>query len=95
MFRPLMLAHPLEGEDMAKVAAELDRYLAEWKWDGIRVQIAATSGGVRLYSRTGDDISATRSRTWSRRALRGVLDGELLVKRGRGRSPRSTTCSSG
>ena len=56
---PLMLAHPVEGEDVAKVAADLDSYLAEWKWDGIRVQIAATSGGVRLYSRSGDDISNT------------------------------------
>ena len=42
-FRPLMLAHPVEGEDVGKVVAELSSYLAEWKWDGIRVQIAATA----------------------------------------------------
>ncbi len=81
VFRPLMLAHPVEGEDVAKVAADLDSYLAEWKWDGIRVQIAATSGGVRLYSRSGDDISNTFPDLVEAVAFRGVLDGELLVKR--------------
>jgi DNA ligase-1 len=81
VFRPLMLAHSVEGEDMAKVAADLDSYLAEWKWDGIRVQIAATSGGVRLYSRSGDDISNTFPDLVEAVAFRGVLDGELLVKR--------------
>ena len=81
VFRPLMLAHPVEGEDVAKVAAELDRYLAEWKWDGIRVQIAATAGGVRLYSRSGDDISNTFPDLVESVTFQGVLDGELLVKR--------------
>jgi DNA ligase-1 len=81
VFRPLMLAHPVEAEDEAKVTAELDRYLAEWKWDGIRVQIAATACGVRLYSRSGDDISATFPDLIEAVAFRGVLDGELLVKR--------------
>ena len=32
---------------------------AEWKWDGIRVQLVATTGGRRLYSRGADDISDT------------------------------------
>ena len=81
VFRPLMLAHPVEGEDVAKVVAELASYLAEWKWDGIRVQIAATSGGVRLYSRSGDDISNTFPDLVEAVAFQGVLDGELLVKR--------------
>ena len=34
VFRPFMLAHPLED---ARV--DLADYAAEWKWDGIRVQI--------------------------------------------------------
>ncbi|MFL5336875.1 MAG: cisplatin damage response ATP-dependent DNA ligase [Geminicoccaceae bacterium] len=80
-FRPLMLAHPVEGEDVCKVVADLSSYVAEWKWDGIRVQIAATSGGVRLYSRSGDDISNTFPDLVERVSFRGVLDGELLVKR--------------
>src|SRR3546814_12209598 len=33
-FRPFMLEHPLEGKGI-----NLDDYAAEWKWDGIRVQI--------------------------------------------------------
>ena len=81
VFRPLMLAHPVEGEDVAKVVADLASYLAEWKWDGIRVQIAATSGGVRLYSRSGDDISNTFPDLVEAVTFQGVLDGELLVKR--------------
>ena len=56
VFRPPMLAHPLEAEDFARISAEPDAWAAEWKWDGIRVQIASTAGGVRLYSRSGDDI---------------------------------------
>ena len=32
-------------------------YLAEWKWDGIRVQLVHAGGETRLYSRTGDDVS--------------------------------------
>jgi DNA ligase-1 len=81
VFRPLMLAHPIEGEDVTKVAAELEAYLAEWKWDGIRVQIAATAGGTRLYSRTGDDISGSFPELVESARFRAVLDGELLVKR--------------
>ena len=81
VFRPLMLAHPVEGEDVARVAADLASYLAEWKWDGIRVQIAATAGGVRLYSRSGDDISNTFPDLVEAVTFAGVLDGELLVKR--------------
>ena len=81
IFRPLMLAHPVEGDDMAKVVTGLDSYVAEWKWDGIRVQIAAAPGGVRLFSRSGDDISATFPDLVDSVGFLGVLDGELLVKR--------------
>ena len=79
VFRPLMLAHPLEDEDLPKL--ELERYLAEWKWDGIRVQIAATEGGTRLFSRAGDDISNAFPELVEAVRFQAVLDGELLVKR--------------
>ena len=52
VFRPFMLAHAL---DHTRVS--LDDYAAEWKWDGIRVQLVHAGGKTRLYSRTGDDIS--------------------------------------
>jgi DNA ligase-1 len=75
VFRPFMLAHPL---DEARVP--LDDYAAEWKWDGIRVQLVHAGGQTRLYSRTGDDISASFPDVASAFAIPAVLDGELLVR---------------
>ena len=78
VFRPLMLSHPLEAEDLA-ILNLLD-YQIEWKWDGIRVQLCARAGGTKLYSRSGDDISGTFpefvNMPWT-----ATLDGELLVVR--------------
>ena len=75
VFRPFMLAHPLEE---AKVS--LDDYAAEWKWDGIRVQLVHAGGQTRLYSRTGDDISHSFPDIAAAFQAQGVLDGELLVR---------------
>lgn len=80
VFRPLMLANPLEAHEVAGL--DLRAYLAEWKWDGIRVQLAATGRERRLYSRTGDDISGSFPEIVEAVGFAGVLDGELLVKRG-------------
>ena len=55
-FSPLMLAQPLEDADLAGLDPR--DYLAEWKWDGIRVQLVARGSERRLYSRSGDDIGA-------------------------------------
>ncbi|MES2327010.1 MAG: cisplatin damage response ATP-dependent DNA ligase [Pseudomonadota bacterium] len=75
VFRPFMLAHPL---DETKVS--LDEYAAEWKWDGIRVQLVHAGGQTRLYSRTGDDISGSFPDVAEAFQTPGVLDGELLVR---------------
>ena len=75
VFRPFMLAHPLED---ARVS--LDDYAAEWKWDGIRVQLVRTAGQTRLYSRTGDDISGSFPDVAAALDVDCVLDGELLVR---------------
>jgi DNA ligase-1 len=75
VFRPFMLAHPL---DDARVS--LDDYAAEWKWDGIRVQLVHAGGQARLYSRTGDDISGSFPDVAAAFAIPAVLDGELLVR---------------
>lgn len=80
IFRPPMLAHPLEEGEAE--ALDLSDFRAEWKWDGIRVQIAARGGEVRLYSRTGDDIGATFPDILDHVTFRGVVDGELLVVSG-------------
>ncbi|MBS0233176.1 MAG: cisplatin damage response ATP-dependent DNA ligase [Proteobacteria bacterium] len=80
VFRPVMLAHPIEEEDWPRLSAE--DFAAEWKWDGIRVQIAARGGEVRMFSRQGDDISGAFPEI--RSAFHGhdcVVDGELLVMR--------------
>ncbi|MGF1605390.1 MAG: cisplatin damage response ATP-dependent DNA ligase [Rhodothalassiaceae bacterium] len=77
VFRPFMLAHPLEDADPMDPA----QFLVEWKWDGIRVQLVAQAGAVRLYSRTGDDISAAfPDLVEAVDGFVGVLDGELLVR---------------
>jgi len=75
MFRPFMLAHPLE-----ETRVSLDDYAAEWKWDGIRVQLVHAGGETRLYSRTGDDISMSFPDVADAFRTKGVLDGELLVR---------------
>ncbi len=81
VFRPLMLAHPLEAADLANLDAGAHR--AEWKWDGIRVQLTAGAGGARVWSRGGEDISAAFPEIAVAMApLHAVLDGELLVLRG-------------
>ena len=78
-FRPVMLAHPLEAADLARLDPK--DFLAEWKWDGIRVQAAAEAGRRRLYSRTGDDITAAFPDLVDALDFEGALDGELLVRR--------------
>jgi DNA ligase-1 len=75
VFRPFMLAHPLEAAKLS-----LDDYAAEWKWDGIRVQLVHAGGETRLYSRTGDDISHSFPDVAESFRTPAVLDGELLVR---------------
>lgn len=75
VFRPFMLAHPLED-----LRLSTEEYAAEWKWDGIRVQIVRAGGETRLYSRAGDDITRSFPDVAEAFGRSGVLDGELLVK---------------
>ncbi len=75
LFRPFMLAHPLEDSEV-----DLNDYAAEWKWDGIRVQLVRVAGETRLYSRSGDDISSTFPELLDVLPMDAVLDGELLVR---------------
>jgi DNA ligase-1 len=80
VFRPLMLAHPLEDADVA--ALEPAAWRAEWKWDGIRVQLCAAPGGARIFSRGGEDVTAAFPEIAAALTFEAVLDGELLVIRG-------------
>jgi DNA ligase-1 len=83
-FRPVMLAHAIEDVDFSNLDAA--DFVAEWKWDGIRVQ--AVSGRdeqdtsvTRLYSRSGEDITKSFPDLLPSLHLPGAIDGELLVLR--------------
>ncbi len=79
-FRPVMLAQALdEAVDFAKL--DPADYAAEWKWDGIRVQAVSERGEKRLWSRTGEDVSAAFPDVMADLDFDGVIDGELLVMR--------------
>lgn len=83
-FRPPMLSHPLEDEDFEKLDAA--DFLAEWKWDGIRLQAVAGHACDgrpvrRIYSRTGEDVSRAFPDLVEALAFEGAIDGELLIVR--------------
>ena len=78
-FSPLMLAQPLEDSDLDGLDPR--DYFAEWKWDGIRVQLVARGPTKRLYSRSGDDIGAAFPEILEAMPAEVTLDGELLVLR--------------
>ncbi|MEI6201825.1 MAG: cisplatin damage response ATP-dependent DNA ligase [Enhydrobacter sp.] len=74
-----MLANPIDR-------AEIDtldpiHFRAEWKWDGIRVQVGSSGGVKRLYSRAGEDVSGAFPDIVDAIDFEGVFDGELLVRR--------------
>ncbi len=75
VFRPFMLAHGLEDGRV-----DIADYAAEWKWDGIRVQIVHVAGITRLYSRTGDDVTGSFPEVAAAFSTPGAVDGELLVR---------------
>jgi DNA ligase 1 len=86
VFRPPMLAHAIEESELD--ALNPADFIAEWKWDGIRVQAVAGRDDagklvVRLYSRTGEDISASFPDLVQAMRLPASLDGELLIMRER------------
>ncbi len=84
LFRPAMLAHAIEDADFAKLPPE--DFMAEWKWDGIRIQAAsgldrAGRRVTRLYSRTGEEITRSFPDLVPPFDRDGVIDGELLIVR--------------
>ena len=82
-FRPPMLARAIDEPDLA--ALDPAAFMAEWKWDGIRVEaVAAEHDGqliARLYSRTGENISRSFPDLIEALRLPGAIDGELLIRR--------------
>jgi ATP-dependent DNA ligase I len=83
---------PMLAAAAPTVAAALDRIspaAVEWKVDGIRVQVHRTSTGVRVFSRTLDDIThrvpEIAQAAMSLAVSDAVLDGEAVALRPDGR----------
>lgn len=79
-FQPVMLSHPFEEATLSSITS--DDWQAEWKFDGIRVQLVVTHAGKALFSRTGDDISGSFPEILEEldiAHIHGVFDGELIA----------------
>ncbi len=85
---PFFLASPLEQPPHR--LGSIDRWLAEWKWDGIRAQLIRRRGEVFLWSR-GEELVTGRFPELAHAAARlpdgCVLDGEILAWDERGVLP--------
>jgi len=78
IFHPMMLSNPIDEEKDFKRLNPRE-FQAEYKWDGIRVQLMVSSKSVSLYSRTGDNISSAFPEIIETTRGDAVIDGELLV----------------
>ncbi|WP_395338076.1 cisplatin damage response ATP-dependent DNA ligase [Ningiella sp. W23] len=79
-FQPVMLSHPFDESALTSLVA--NQWQAEWKFDGIRVQLVVTQAGKALFSRTGDDISGSFPEileSLNTNDIQGIFDGELVA----------------
>jgi len=81
-FHPVMLANPLDDEQIAKITPDL--FALERKFDGIRVQMVVTQQGKALFSRSGDNISSSFPDVLDVNTGEIVLDGELVIRKNDG-----------
>jgi DNA ligase-1 len=77
IFHSVMLANPVEPGDLDGLGPQ--DFAAEWKWDGIRVQLSRSGPTAKIYSRSGDDISGAFPDIVDAITFEGVVDGELLI----------------
>jgi DNA ligase-1 len=88
LFQPVapMLAQP--ADDIADALARVPLAALEWKVDGARVQVHKSGDAVRLYTRTGNDVTdAAPEIVEAVRALPTatlILDGEAIALRADG-----------
>ena len=93
-----MLAHPIEEEaDLEKL--EPEAFSAEWKWDGIRVQLVGGRDRAgpqvgRVYSRTGEDITGAFPDLAEAITFTGAARRRAAGPARRGGCRASTCCSS-
>lgn len=80
VFHSVMLAHPVTDDELDLM--DFSQWQGEYKYDGIRVQMVASSQGIGMFSRTGDDIAHSFPdviELWQNTGIHGVFDGELLA----------------
>ncbi|WP_088346652.1 MULTISPECIES: cisplatin damage response ATP-dependent DNA ligase [Rhodomicrobium] len=79
VFHPVMLSNAIDDADIGLITPE--EFQAEWKYDGIRVQLVSLPAGKGLFSRTGDDVSAAFPDLLDGIDFHAVLDGELVIRK--------------
>ena len=85
LFQPIapMLAQP--ADDIADAMARIPMAALEWKLDGARVQVHKSGRDVRIYTRTGHDVTAAAPEIVSAVGYAGaqslILDGEAIALR--------------
>ena len=88
LFQPLapMLAQP--AEDIAEALSRIPSAALEWKLDGARVQVHKSGEEVRIYSRTGNEITLAAPEVAdavrAAHAQRLILDGEAIALKASG-----------
>lgn len=77
--------HPVITDTHAFQNTNEERWLLEWKWDGLRAQVVYREGHVHIWSETGELLSnkfpelISMASAWPEGT---VLDGEVLAHRG-------------
>ncbi len=77
---PFSLAHPLDGEPES--LGNIDDWVIEYKWDGIRAQVIKRQGEVFIWSRGGERLTESFPEVvaqYSTLPDGTVIDGELLA----------------
>ena len=88
LFQPLapMLAQP--ADDITDAMARIPMAALEWKLDGARVQVHKNGDEVRIYTRTGNDVTAAApeivSAVLRAQAQSLILDGEAIALKANG-----------
>jgi ATP-dependent DNA ligase I len=88
LFQPLapMLAQP--ADDITEALAQIPAAAVEWKLDGARVQVHKRGTEVRLYTRTGNEVTAAAPEiaeaVSNARARDLILDGEAIALKANG-----------
>ena len=85
LFQPLSPMLAQSADDIADAMARIPAAALEWKVDGARVQVHKSREDVRIYTRTGNDVTAVApeiaSAVRQANAQALILDGEAIALR--------------